>query len=466
VDTLGGVYVNVDQYYYNPPAQSQADGWSEIDIAPGYQLLNGYNALAFSRYRHTDDDFHRQARQQTFLRAFEARGSARFKGISLTDLPFINNMLDAISRSVNMVGPGGHAPSLSTLETFASTAYSSRSHVVSVHMQWSSFTAAGGASAVQVTNLKQSLFQWQHPWLIGAPTKGLPGNTGTKKHKKAFKPAVTPSSIRVAIVNGSGLPGVAGKADGQLVKWGYVAHIAGNAPSFKHRRTWVYYRPAGKQAAADLVKIFGGNTTMRPFSRAHLPGVGPKADIAVELGKPFKGTVAIQAPKPPVKPTLPATLTPSTEYASDFSAAKRYVHFPVMYPTLAQANSSFCPWVPKPYGSGTLTCQGTSTLPVRVYNIPAAGKGANSMYAVFFDSSVNGYWGIEETRFTDAPLLATPNAYRHLDGRTYKFFFNGSHLQTVSFTQGGVAYWVSNTLLDDLTNDEMIAIARSLKPVS
>ena len=465
VDTLGGVYVNVDQYYYNPPANSQADAWSEIDIKPGYQLLNGVNALAFSRYRHTDDDFHRQARQQTFLRAFEARASARFKGISITDLPFINDMLDAISHSVSIIGPGGKSPSLSTMEKFASTAYSARSHVVSIHLDWSSFTGSGGASAVQVSNLKPALYQWSHPWLIASPTTRLPGNTG-KAHKAAFKPKVTPSSVRVAIVNGSGRPGVAGKADGQLAKWGYVAHIAGNAPSFTHQRTWVYYRPAGRQAAADLVKIFGGATTMRPLSRVHLPGVGPKADVAVELGKPFKGTVAIQAPKPPAKPTLPATLTASTEYATDFASAKRYVHFPVMYPTLAQANSTFCPWIPTPAGAGELTCQGTSSEPIRVYNIPAAGSGANSMYAVFFDSSANSYWGIEETKFTKAPLLATPNAYRRLDGRTYRFFYNGSHLQTVSFTQGGVAYWVSNTLLDDLTNDEMIAIARSLKPVS
>ncbi len=463
VDTLGGVYVNVDQYYYNPPANSQADAWSEIDIKPGYQQLNGTNALAFARYRHTDDDFHRQARQQTFLRAFEARASARFKGISLTDLPFINDMLDAISHSVSIIGSGGKSPSLSTLERFASTAYSARSRVVSVHLDWSSFTAAGGASAVQVSNLRPALYQWQHPWLIGSPTKGLPGNTG--KPHKAFKPAITPSSIRVAIVNGSGRPGIAGKADGQLVKWGYRAHIAGNAPSFNHQRTWVYYRPAGKRAAADLVKIFGGTTTMRPLDRVHLSGVGPKADIAVELGKPFKGTVAIQAPKAPSKPTLPTTLTASTEYASDFASAKRYVHFPVLYPTLAQANSTFCPWVPTPAGAGSLACQGSSNEPIRVYNIPAAGGGANSMYAVFYDQAVNGYWGIEETKFTAAPLLATPNAYRHLDGRTYKFFFNGSHLQTVSFTENGVAYWVSNTLLDDLTNDEMIAIARSLKPV-
>jgi hypothetical protein len=35
----------------------------------------------------------------------------------------------------------------------------------------------------------------------------------------------------------------------------------------------------------------------------------------------------------------------------------------------------------------------------------------------------------------------------------------------VAFIQGGVAYWVQNTLLDDLTNPEITAIARSLKPV-
>ena len=79
--------------------------------------------------------------------------------------------------------------------------------------------------------------------------------------------------------------------------------------------------------------------------------------------------------------------------------------------------------------------------------------------------SGDAYWGIEETRFTAAPLLQTPNATRNLDGRKYLFFFNGSHIQTIAFIQGGVAYWVQNTLLDDLTDPEMVAIARSLKPV-
>ena len=82
VNSLGGVYVNVDQYYYNPPATAPYSGWSEIDIKPGYQQLNGADALAFSRYRHTDDDFHRQARQQTVPARLRERGRPnRFNGV-------------------------------------------------------------------------------------------------------------------------------------------------------------------------------------------------------------------------------------------------------------------------------------------------------------------------------------------------------------------------------------------------
>jgi LCP family protein required for cell wall assembly len=49
VDTLGGIYVNVDQYYYNPPDLEAYTGFSAIDVKPGYQKLKGADALAFSR---------------------------------------------------------------------------------------------------------------------------------------------------------------------------------------------------------------------------------------------------------------------------------------------------------------------------------------------------------------------------------------------------------------------------------
>ncbi len=466
VDTLGGIFVNVDQYYYNPPSLEQSTGFSAIDIKPGYQKLNGVNALAFSRYRHTDDDFHRQARQQTFLRAFEARAAGRFHGISVRDIPFINDILGALSNSVTIVGPGKKAPSPRTLLSFAATAYEARSNVVSVHLSYSSFTAPDGEDALQVTDFPQAIAEWRHPWRLKSAAAGLPA--GTRTHKaKPWKPAVTPATVKVAVLNGNGVNGAAGKTAHALHAWGYPAKSA-NAPTGSYTTTWAYYRPGWNGAAADLVHIIG-NATAAPMPAAVRTAAGPHAAVAVVIGPGFTGKLAVKAPPThPAKPAgPPATITSTTEYRADFLHAARTLHFPVLYPTVAQASSTFCPWVPTPAGAGQLTCQGTSTSPIRMYGIGAAGKGWNSMYAVFSipAGGLIDYWGIEETKFVDAPLLQTPNATRTIGGRKYLFFFNGSHIQTVALIQGGAAYWVENTLLDDLTNPEMIAIARSLQPV-
>jgi LCP family protein required for cell wall assembly len=72
INAIGCVYAMVDQRYYNVSAPG-IDNFSSIDIAPGYQKLCGGNnqpdgALAFVRFRHTDDDIIRNARQQDFLR--------------------------------------------------------------------------------------------------------------------------------------------------------------------------------------------------------------------------------------------------------------------------------------------------------------------------------------------------------------------------------------------------------------
>jgi LCP family protein required for cell wall assembly len=59
-NTLGGVYVDVDRTY--------DDG--KIQLQPGYQLLDGQNALRFCRTRHDKNiDFGRMQRQQRFLSA-------------------------------------------------------------------------------------------------------------------------------------------------------------------------------------------------------------------------------------------------------------------------------------------------------------------------------------------------------------------------------------------------------------
>jgi LCP family protein required for cell wall assembly len=64
IDAIGCVYVDVDERYLNPPG----DAYQPINIEPGYQRLCGKTALSYVRYRHTDSDFVRVARQQDFIR--------------------------------------------------------------------------------------------------------------------------------------------------------------------------------------------------------------------------------------------------------------------------------------------------------------------------------------------------------------------------------------------------------------
>jgi LCP family protein required for cell wall assembly len=65
VNAIGCVYTDVDRRYYNNTLYTN---YSSIDIEPGYQKLCGADALAFVRFRHTDSDIVRNARQQDFLR--------------------------------------------------------------------------------------------------------------------------------------------------------------------------------------------------------------------------------------------------------------------------------------------------------------------------------------------------------------------------------------------------------------
>jgi polyisoprenyl-teichoic acid--peptidoglycan teichoic acid transferase len=82
VDAIGCVYTDVDRRYYHsnaglPPSEQYA----EINVQPGYQLLCGKKALQYVRYRHTDTDIVRSARQQNFISDARQR-------ISVQDLVF------------------------------------------------------------------------------------------------------------------------------------------------------------------------------------------------------------------------------------------------------------------------------------------------------------------------------------------------------------------------------------------
>ena len=69
VDKLGGIWMDIDRRYYNNNGL-----YSAVNLQPGYQRLNGYQALSFVRFRHTDSDLYRNARQQSFVRCLQGPG--------------------------------------------------------------------------------------------------------------------------------------------------------------------------------------------------------------------------------------------------------------------------------------------------------------------------------------------------------------------------------------------------------
>jgi hypothetical protein len=73
VDAIGCVYTDVDRRYFNQNIGTAATNYSSINIQAGYQKLCDENALAYVRYRHTDTDIVRSARQQDFIRDAKAQ---------------------------------------------------------------------------------------------------------------------------------------------------------------------------------------------------------------------------------------------------------------------------------------------------------------------------------------------------------------------------------------------------------
>src|SRR5262249_20935084 len=68
VHDLGGLWLPIDQRYFNQNLHTPGTNYAAINLRPGYQKLNGGQALEYARYRHYDSDFYRAARQQLVIR--------------------------------------------------------------------------------------------------------------------------------------------------------------------------------------------------------------------------------------------------------------------------------------------------------------------------------------------------------------------------------------------------------------
>ena len=71
------------------------------------------------------------------------------------------------------------------------------------------------------------------------------------------------------------------------------------------------------------------------------------------------------------------------------------------------------------------------------------------------------YYGIQGTAWENPPILESPSETRTIDGREFDLYYEGDRLGMVAWRDGPNRYWVRNTLLQTLDEDEMLAIAAS-----
>jgi LCP family protein required for cell wall assembly len=125
--------------------------------------------------------------------------------------------------------------------------------------------------------------------------------------------------------------------------------------------------------------------------------------------------------------------------------ADQHLRFPVYYPRALLRGSSY---VDAP----------------RVYRLEDLDGHRHRAYKMVISTGFIGeYYGVEGMNWLDPPILDSPSETRRFGRRSYMLFYSGDRLRRVGWRTSRGAYWISNTLLQTLSSDEMLGIARSLR---
>jgi LCP family protein required for cell wall assembly len=337
VDAIGCVYTDVDHRYYHsnvgvPPEEQ----YSEINIQPGYQKLCGKKALQYVRFRHTDTDIVRSARQQSFL------SQARHQ-ISPTDLITDNhNLVDILTE----------------------------------------YTTSDISDGTELLTLLDLLYE-----------------------------------LRGAEVQQVHFPAELG-------------------PSF------VY---ANEDEVHHAVKEFMGEAG---FESQKFPEEKPEAK------KEKKNSEKQQTKNVPPGGDQ---LVPATELGEqEAEIVARHVGggFPVYYPTRLPSGATF--QESNPY---------EHIVDPRVYHLKDKDKERHAAYrmvALYQPEYEVNYFGVQGIQgWEDPPILDEPTEERTVNGRDYSIYTDSGQIKMVAWHRGENSYWISNSLQQSLTNEQMMGIAES-----
>ena len=411
VNILGGVYIPVDHRYFVP---ASAD-YKSIDLEPGYQLVRGKQALNFVRYRHDQKgDFTRMQRQQLFLKETQ-RQSGRWSSDWTKVLKLIKGVAGETKSDLRSLGK------LQPLVELAFQVDTSKVH--QAHLEGAT-PMIDGVSYVTATEgeIAAAVDQFTDP--TQAPIK----TTASKVGKRMFP---------VRVYNGSGIDGLATSAALQVSAQGYRAEAVADAYEYPDEVTAVY-APRSLETHARLIGEMLAPSDVRIVERA--PGVNDA--ISVFVASSFDGTIEVPAEQVQAQQTL------ETDQKYDWDT---WLATDAETPLKLQAPTSWSP--------------GMTYDEFRNYSIVTTeGKRSAASVAVV-RTPLSAYWSIQAMRWQNPPAIQNPDATRSVGGRKYMLFYQGDHLHMVAWRERGTLYWVLNTIDNELSNDVLLGLAMSCKPV-
>jgi LCP family protein required for cell wall assembly len=437
VDRLGGAWIDVDRRYFND--RGGPTGYATINLRPGYQQLSGRQTLDYVRYRHTDSDLYRVARQQQFVKAFKGQVQESFAPIALP------KVVNAITNNVEVAQGGGVDVDGRTVLSYALFAYGlPKGRVFQTRIE-----GLEGVNELTTDseNITRAITTFTHPDVESSDKA-----TAVALGEKVKRRAPAPRSTTITVLNGNGVSGSASTAGYLLNQRTYQIltppnGLPANAPTFDYFRTKVYFdasRRGAREAGRKVANLFA-SAELEPLPRK-ISQLANGAMLTVVVGQTFHGSLA----SAPIDQT-PKREKPNVVYGPNASIdhlreRRARVRFPLMVPTVIERSS----WA-------------DSTMPVRMYWIDPSEK--HKAVRLVYRMGSNEYWGVEMTDWDDAPVLADKSLTRRIGGRIYDFYYNGPKLHMVVLRTPKANYWVINTLLDRISNETMIAIAKGLKPL-
>jgi LCP family protein required for cell wall assembly len=439
VDRQGGAWIDVDRRYFNDRGGSCSSCYATINLRPGYQQLTGRQALDFVRYRHSDSDLYRVARQQQFVKAFKSQIQESF---GPTSLPKVVN---AITNNVEVAQGGGADVDGRTVLSYALFAYGlPRGRVYQTRIEG----LEGFADlTTDSENITRAVTTFTHPDVESSEKA-----TAVALGEKVKTRAPAPNATSITVLNGNGVTGSASTAGYLLGQRSYQVltppnGLPANAPTFDYFRTQVYFdrsRRGAREAGQKVANLFA-SAELKPLARPIRP-LSNGAMLTVVVGQTFHGSLASAPIDQTPKRERPNVVYGPNASIDELRERRDRVPFPLMVPTVIERSS----WA-------------DSTMPARMYWIDPDEK--HKAVRLVFRMGSNEYWGVQMTDWDDAPVLADKSHTRRIGGRIFDLYYNGPKLHMVVLRTPKASYWVVNTVLDRLSNETMLAIAKGLKPL-